>query len=43
VKPLRWTAHALKALVDRNIDQAEVEQTIAAPELSVIDPRGGWC
>jgi Domain of unknown function (DUF4258) len=38
VKPLRWTSHALEALVDRDIDQAEVEQTIAAPELSVIDP-----
>jgi len=38
VKPLRWTSHALAALVDRGIDQAEVEQTIAAPELSVIDP-----
>jgi hypothetical protein len=38
VKSLRWTSHALVALVDRNIDRAEVEQTIAAPELSVIDP-----
>jgi hypothetical protein len=28
----------LSALVDRGIDQAEVEQTIAAPEFSVIDP-----
>ncbi len=26
------------ALVDRDIDQAEVERTIAAPELSVVDP-----
>jgi hypothetical protein len=38
VKPLRWTSHALTALVDRDIDQAEVERTIAAPELSVVDP-----
>jgi hypothetical protein len=38
VKPLRWTSHALAALVDRDIDQAEVERTIAAPELSVVDP-----
>ena len=38
VKPLRWTSHALAARVDRGIDQAEVEQTIGAPELSVIDP-----
>jgi hypothetical protein len=37
VKPLRWTSHALAALVDRNIDQAEVDQTIAAPELSILD------
>ena len=35
---MRWTAHASAALVDRDIDLAEVEQTIAAPELSVIDP-----
>jgi hypothetical protein len=38
VKPLRWTSHALQALGDRDIDLAEVEQTIAAPELSVADP-----
>jgi hypothetical protein len=38
VKPLRWTSHASAALVDRNIDRAEVEQTIAAPDLSVVDP-----
>jgi hypothetical protein len=38
MKPLRWTSHALQALVDRNIDRTEVEQTIAAPELSVSDP-----
>jgi hypothetical protein len=38
VKPLRWTSHALAALVDRDIDRAEVEQTVAAPEHSVNDP-----
>jgi hypothetical protein len=38
VKPLRWTSHASAALVDRDIDRAEVEQTIASPESSVIDP-----
>jgi hypothetical protein len=38
VKPLRWTRHALQALIDRDIDRAQVEQTIAAPELSVLDP-----
>jgi hypothetical protein len=37
VKPLRWTSHALEALVDRDIDRAEVEQTISPPELSVVD------
>ena len=40
MKPLRWTSHALAALVDRNIARSEVEQTIAAPELSVIDSPG---
>jgi hypothetical protein len=38
LKPLRWTSHALGALIDRSIGQAEVEHTIAAPELTVIDP-----
>jgi hypothetical protein len=38
VKPRRWTFHALQTLADRNIDRAEVEKTIAAPEYSVIDP-----
>jgi hypothetical protein len=38
VKPLRWTSHALPALVDCDIERAEVELTIAAPEHSVIDP-----
>ena len=38
MRPLRWTSHSLAALVDREIDQAEVEQTIAASELSVIGP-----
>jgi hypothetical protein len=38
VKPWRWTSHALAALIDRDIDQVEVEQTLTAPELSVIDP-----
>ena len=38
MKPLRWTSHALEALVDCDIDQAEMEQTLTAPDLSVIDP-----
>ncbi|MDQ3694803.1 MAG: DUF4258 domain-containing protein [Chloroflexota bacterium] len=37
---VRWTSHALEALVDRDIDRAEVDQTLAAPELSVVNsPR----
>lgn len=38
VKPLPWTSHALAALVDRNIDRAEVEQTITSPQLAVVEP-----
>lgn len=38
MKRLRWTFHALEALADRHIDRTEAEETIAAPELSVIDP-----
>jgi hypothetical protein len=38
VKPLRWTSHALQALVDRSIDRTEVERAIATLELSVVDP-----
>jgi len=38
VKPLRWTSHALEALADRDIDRAEVDQTLAAPELLVVTP-----
>jgi hypothetical protein len=38
VKPLRWTAHALRALADREIDLDEAEMTIASPELTAVDP-----
>ena len=38
MKPLRSDVPRLGGAVDRGIDQAEVEQTIAAPELSIIDP-----
>ena len=38
MKRLRWTSHTLAALVDGDIASAEVEQTIAAPELVVVDP-----
>ena len=40
MKPLRWTVHALQALVDRNIELMEVERTISHPELTVADPAG---
>lgn len=30
--PVRWTAHALEALVDRNVNRLEAEQAIAEPE-----------
>ena len=38
VKPLPWTCHAPAAVVDRNIDRAELEQTITSPELAVVEP-----
>lgn len=38
MKPLRCTLHALAALEDRGIDRADVEETIAEPELSALDP-----
>jgi hypothetical protein len=38
VKPLRWTAHALQAIADREIDLREAEMTIASPELTAVDP-----
>ena len=36
--PPRWTSHAPEALADRDIDRAEVEQSVAATERSVADP-----
>lgn len=39
-KPFRWSGHALEALVDRGIDRAEVERTLAEPERVVPDPPG---
>jgi hypothetical protein len=38
MKSLRWTPHALEALAARDIERAEVEQTVADPERSVMDP-----
>jgi len=32
LKPLRWSAHALKNLSDREIPRAEAEKTLADPE-----------
>jgi len=32
MKPIRWTAHALNNLVDREIDQKEPERTLTDPE-----------
>ncbi len=36
-KPVRWSQHALDALVDRDIDRAEVDRALAAPEFIVPD------
>jgi hypothetical protein len=38
VRPLPWTSHAPGAPVDRGIDRADVERTVADPELAVADP-----
>lgn len=38
MKPVRWATHALEALVDREIDRAEVERVLVAPELSILEP-----
>jgi Domain of unknown function (DUF4258) len=33
MKPVRWTAHALKSLADRGIDRDMAERTVAQPQL----------
>ena len=33
MKPIRWSPHAEKNLIDREIDRTEAEQTLAEPEL----------
>jgi hypothetical protein len=38
VKPLRWSAHALKSLRERENPSEEVERTLAKPE-AVIESR----
>ncbi len=35
MKPIRWTPHALQNLVDREIERAEADKTLAAPEFVV--------
>jgi hypothetical protein len=44
LKPIRWTAHALDNLRDREIDRQEVEQTLLAPEIALPEqpPREIW-
>jgi hypothetical protein len=37
MKPVRWTTHATKNLVDREIDRQEVEYALQAPEYVVDD------
>jgi hypothetical protein len=32
VKAVRWSPHALKSLADREIDRAEADRALAAPE-----------
>jgi hypothetical protein len=32
VKPIRWTAHALKNLADREVDRAQADLALARPE-----------
>ncbi|MEW5989668.1 MAG: DUF4258 domain-containing protein, partial [Chloroflexota bacterium] len=38
--PIIWTKHAWQNLADRELDRAEVEQTIRQPEVIVPDPPG---
>ena len=40
MKPVRWTAHASQNLIDREIDQQLVEETILYPQYVVADPPG---
>ena len=32
MKPIRWTLHAMQNLLDREIEQTEVDKTLAQPE-----------
>jgi hypothetical protein len=39
-KVVRWSAHALQTLVDREIDREVADATLATPELAVSDESG---
>ena len=36
-KPIRWSLHAIDALVDRGIERSEAERAVAWPEFVVPD------
>ena len=36
-KPIRWSLHALDALVDRGIERSEAERAVTDPEFVVPD------
>jgi hypothetical protein len=38
VSTVRWSSHAQENLVDREIDRAEAERTLAAPDLVRSEP-----
>jgi len=40
MKPVRWTAHAVASLADREIDRGEAERAIAAPDRTIPGQRG---
>jgi len=37
LKPVRWSPHALDNLAEREIDRAEAEKTLNAPEFELPD------
>lgn len=40
MKPVRWTAHALASLVDREIDRWEADRTVSAPDQTATSYGG---
>ena len=40
MKPVRWSPHALKSLVDREIEREQADRTLEAPELIVPRQTG---